>query len=120
MEASLEELENGVAGRDQAATALLRSEVLGVLPAETVGKEAVKLVVKSLGGASWSADRRKTKSASQVVGSPPKIALSALCANGLGRKVSEDEAGIDAVGKTDRAPGCEPQRVSAVHSHESI
>ena len=49
LEASLEELKSGVAGCDQAATALLRSEVLGVLPAESGGDEAVKLVVKSLG-----------------------------------------------------------------------
>jgi len=56
LEASLEELESGVAGRDQAAAALLRSEVLGVLPAESGGDEAVKLVVKPLGSAAWSAD----------------------------------------------------------------
>jgi hypothetical protein len=57
-EARLEELESGVAGRDQAATALLGSEVLAVPPGEAGGDEAVKLVVESLGGASWSADGR--------------------------------------------------------------
>ena len=84
LEARLEELKSGVAGRDQAATALLRSEVLGVLPAESGGEEAVKLVVESLGGASWSADGRETKPASQVVGGPSKIDLGALRTNGLG------------------------------------
>ena len=40
VEARLEELESGVAGRDQAATALLGSEVLGVPPGESGGDEA--------------------------------------------------------------------------------
>ena len=84
MEARLEELKSGIAGRDQTAATLLRSEVLGVLPVESGGKEPVKLVVKSLGGASWSADGRKTQLASQVVGCPPKNDLGALRANGLG------------------------------------
>jgi len=77
-------LKSGVAGRDQAASALLGSEVLGVLPAETGGKEAVQLVVESLGGASWPADGGKTEPAGQVVGCPSKIDLGALRTNGLG------------------------------------
>jgi len=76
--------ESEIAGGDQAAAALLRSEVLGVLPAESGGDEAVKLVVEPPGGASWSADGRKTQLASQVVGCPSKIDLGALCTNGLG------------------------------------
>jgi hypothetical protein len=84
LKARLEKLKSGVAGRDQAATALLGSEVLGVLPPETGGKEAVQLVVQSLGGASWSADGGKTEPAGQVVGCPSKIDLGALRTNSLG------------------------------------
>ncbi len=53
-------------------------------------------------------------------GSTSKIDLAALRANGLCRQVSEDKAGIDAVGKADRSTGFEPQRVAAVHSLELI
>ena len=114
LEARLEELKSGIAGRDQAATALLGPEVLGVLPVESGGKEAVKLVVESLGGASWSADGRKTKLASQLVGCLPKIDLGALRANSLGRQIDEDEAGIETVGKTDRAPRIELQGIAPI------
>ncbi len=84
LEASLEELESGVAGRDQAATALLRSEVLGELPVESGGDETVKLVVESLGSASWSANGRQTEPVSQVVGGASKIDLGAFRADSLG------------------------------------
>ena len=84
LKARLEKLKSGVAGRDQAGTALLGSEVLGVLPAETGGKEAVELVAESLGSAAQPADWRKAEPSSQVVGCPSKIDLGVLRTNGLG------------------------------------
>jgi len=120
LEARLEELESGVAGRDQAATALLGPEILGVLPVESGGDEAVKLVVKSVGGASWSADGRKTQLASQVVGSASKIDLGALPANSSGGQIDEDEAGIGPIGKTERATRLEPQGIAPIDSLESM
>lgn len=120
LEASLEELKSGVAGRDQAVTALLRSEVLGVLPAESGGKEPLKLVVQSLGSASWSADRSESQHPSEVVRGPAEVDLSTLGTDSLGRQVGEDQSGIDAVREADRPAGFKPQRVPTVQSFESM
>ena len=78
------------------------------------------MIVKPPGSAARSADGRKTKLASQVIGSPSKIDLSTLCANGLGREVREDKTRVDAIGKADRSTGFKPQRVPTVHSLEPI
>jgi len=65
------------------------------------GKKATNLLLEPTRGTSWSTDDRQAQPASQIGGRSAELDLRALRANGSCGQVSEDEAGIDAMGKTD-------------------
>ena len=60
----------------------------------------MELSLKSMRGASGSADRRQPQLASQVVGRGTELDFRALGPNGLGSEVGEQQTGIGAVRKT--------------------
>jgi len=73
------------------------------LPCEPREPEAAKLLLKSLGGATWPADWGQTKRADEVVWGLAQMNLGALGPKSFGGQVGKDKSRIGTVGKTDRA-----------------
>ena len=92
----------------------------GGLPGEPGEPETAKLLLNSLGCATWPADWSQTQRADEVVGGLAQKDLGALGPKSFGGQVGKDESRIGTVGKTDRPRSLHAEGEAAIDSIDPV